>query len=276
MNIYNLRKQDRLSFDHVREETPDLSQARMHAHTDIEIYFLIAGSVEYHIENSVYTPKPGDVMIMRPGEMHTSKPDCSQPYERINLRFPPELLKESLNARLLIPFFDRPLGKFNHYAAEDLPSDFIRHCFDRMFAESPSAGHTRTISYLLPVLQEIYDNWQAKDPVQKKTEDLIPAQIVSYINKNLTELQSPQQLSDAFFMSQSQIYRIFRNYTGRSVWDYVRTRRLFTARELLQTGVSPHKAASDSGYRDYSTFYRAYKKLFGHSPLDDQKKKNDT
>ena len=34
-------KQDRLRFDHVREENPDQSAVHMHVHTDIEIYMLI-------------------------------------------------------------------------------------------------------------------------------------------------------------------------------------------------------------------------------------------
>ena len=41
MDILDLRKQDRLRFDHVREENPDQSAVHMHVHTDIEIYMLI-------------------------------------------------------------------------------------------------------------------------------------------------------------------------------------------------------------------------------------------
>ena len=276
MDIFDLRKQDRLRFDHVREERPDQSAVHMHVHTDIEIYLLIEGNLEYHIENSIYKPLPGDVLIMRPGELHTSRPERSSPYERINLRFPPELLKENLNSRLLSPFFDRPLGELNHYSADTLPSGFIRDCFERMFSSDKKQDSMRSITYLLPILQEIYDVWQTKPHPQKKAEDILPAQIVSYINKNLTELRSPQQICEAFFMSQSQLYRIFRNYTGMSVWDYVRTRRMFTARELLQSGTSPHAAAAASGYHDYSTFYRAYMKQFGYGPQKDWQKADPT
>ena len=241
----------------------------LHVHTGIEIYYLIEGSVEYHIENSIYKPKPGDILVMRPGEIHSSKPDCSQPYDRINLRFTPDLLKETLNARLLSPILDRPLGSANLYTAEELPVSFIRSCFDRMLSDSSADGVRRSVAYLLPILQEIYEVWLTKEHVASNESTSVPAQIISYINQNLANLQSPQQISDAFFMSPSQIYRIFRSYTGTSVWEYVRTKRLFTARELLQTGSNPHAAAEASGYQDYSTFYRAYRKHFGNNPQDD-------
>lgn len=75
-------------------------------------------------------------------------------------------------------------------------------------------------------------------------------------------------------MSRSQIYRVFREYTGTSVWDYVRSKRLFAVRELMQNGVRPAKAASEYGFQNYSSFYRAYKKQFDCSPQDDYKPRN--
>ena len=38
------------------------------------------------------------------------------------------------------------------------------------------------------------------------------------------------------------------------------------ARELLRQGQKPTDICSACGYRDYTTFYRAYTSYFGHSP----------
>lgn len=40
-------------------------------------------------------------MIMRSGEVHACYIESDEVYERFNLRFSPELLKENLNSRLL-------------------------------------------------------------------------------------------------------------------------------------------------------------------------------
>lgn len=269
MNKLKVYRHEYLEYDYTREEIPEQSQFFMHIHTEMEVYYLIEGRVEYHVENSVYLPQPGDVMIMRSGEAHTSLADRSGPYERFNLRFAPELLAGTPHSKLLLPFLERPLGVFNHYKAGQIPSEYIRACFGRMFAKEIPRSQERSIHYLLPILQELYDVWVTRENKPEDPPASMPAQIISYINHHLLQLQSPQQISDTFYLSQSQLYRIFREYTGTSIWDYVRTKRLFAARDRLFSGTAPHEAAAICGFSEYSTFFRAYKKQFGHSPKED-------
>lgn len=271
MDIIDLRKHKQLSYDYCREEVPDRRGFFMHLHTQMEVYYLVEGNVEYHVENHVYLPKAGDVMIMRAGELHTSQIEAEHEgkYERYNLRFSPELLKESLNSRLLMPFINRPNGVCNLYPADEISSDFIRSCFQRMFDIKNDDGGVRATSYLIPILQEIYDAWCRREKAEENPHDSLASEIISYINQHLSTLRSPQELTEVFYLSQSQIYRAFREYTGTSVWNYVRTKRLITARERMQNGEHPIKAASNCGFSDYSTFYRAYKRQFGCAPQED-------
>lgn len=271
MDFIDLRKHEHLSYDYSRNEKPDRPGFYMHMHDQMEVYYLVEGNIEYHIENHLYFPKAGDIMIMRPGELHTSQVEVEHggAYERFNIRFSPELLKESLNSRLLLPFLNRPAGVFNLYSSKEIPSDYIHSCFRRMFTQQSDNNGVRTISYLIPVLQEIYDVWITREKSEQKSHTSLPSAIISYINQHLSTLRSPQELSEVFYLSQSQIHRVFHEYTGTSVWSYVRTKRLITARELMQNGETPAKAAIACGFADYSTFYRAYKRQFGCSPQKD-------
>jgi AraC-like DNA-binding protein len=131
----------------------------------------------------------------------------------------------------------------------------------------------QALSYFLPVLQAIHDIWRKGncEAAQEEPQSL-GAQLVAYINRHLFELKGLNQLEDAFYMSASQINRIFRSFTGSSVWHYVKIKRLFAARELIKNGMTPHKAASACSYQDYSTFFRAYKNQFGNCPQEDLNK----
>lgn len=271
MDILDLREHGLLSYDYTREENPQREKVFLHLHTQMELYYLLEGNVEYLVENQVYYPKAGDVILLRPGELHSSKvsPHHTGAYVRYNLRFHPSLLTQSLNSRLLAPFLDRPGGVFNLYTAQELPSDFILSCFQRMFAPENRDSEARALAYLIPILQEIYDVWLTRDTPREMPQDSLPAQIVAYIHKNLATLRSPQELSEVFYLSQSQLYRAFREYTGTSLWNYVRTKRLITARERMQSGESPAQAAAETGFADYSTFFRAYKRQFGCNPQED-------
>ena len=134
-----------------------------------------------------------------------------------------------------------------------------------------AAPSLRAMSYLIPILQELYDVWVTREISKENSHDSLASEIISYINQNLSTLRSPGELTDKFYLSQSQIYRAFREYTGTSVWNYVRTKRLITARERMQNGEHPSAAAAGCGFEDYSTFYRAYKRQFGRTPLQDFK-----
>jgi AraC-like DNA-binding protein/mannose-6-phosphate isomerase-like protein (cupin superfamily) len=250
-------------------QTSDLQNFSMHTHENHELYYFLSGRGVYRIESSEYPMRPGDILIMSMAESHSLIPKGDAPYERISVHFSPELLTETLNSRLLAPFTERSLGTGNRYAAAELPGAFIRSCLERLFACGAADGESGVLAYLVPLLQELHTVWQKRSPAPEEEAQQLGTRLVAYINRHLTELDSLQQLEQAFFLSPSQINRVFRRYTGTSVWEYVQLKRLLAARQLLYTGVLPNRAAAACGYREYSTFYRAYKKHFGHTPQQD-------
>lgn len=269
MDIINQVTSGLLACTHTLEPNPDLKPHVMHVHTHLELLFFLGGKAEWRVEGSMYPLEPGDILIMRAAEAHTLVLDPNIPYERICVHFEASSLSGDLNQHLLAPFIDRPLGQFNRYNAGQLPEAYIRQCFDRLFSRK-NGDKKRIISFLIPILQEIYDIWK-DNCLQGLPEPQVslPVQLIAYVNQNLFDISSLKQLEEHFYMHQSQINRIFRSYTNSSVWQYIQTKRLFSAREQIRNGDLPSIAAAECGYQDYSTFYRAYKKQFGHSPHAD-------
>ncbi|MDE6579793.1 MAG: AraC family transcriptional regulator, partial [Ruminiclostridium sp.] len=93
--------------------------------------------------------------------------------------------------------------------------------------------------------------------------------LVAYVNDHLFEELSVSLLAERFFLSTSQIGRIFRRATGAAPWEYITIKRLTAAREKIRRGESAGSAAESTGFGDYSSFYRAYVKCFGCPPKDD-------
>ena len=60
--------------------------------------------------------------------------------------------------------------------------------------------------------------------------------------------------------------RRFKEETGYTIHNYVVTKRLMLARDRISAGVPVGEACYACGFRDYSAFARAYKKLFSASP----------
>ncbi len=90
--------------------------------------------------------------------------------------------------------------------------------------------------------------------------------VITYINENYTNLISLDKLAEELFISKCHLCRTFKERTGFTVYNYITSKRLIKANELIREGVNLGTAATLSGFNDYSSFYRAYMKNYGHSP----------
>ena len=83
---------------------------------------------------------------------------------------------------------------------------------------------------------------------------------------HLTEEVRIDQLAERFYISKFHMMRRFREETGTTVHTYLSDRRLMLARDLIAQGMAATDACFRSGFRSYSSFSRAYGKLFGTTP----------
>ncbi len=90
--------------------------------------------------------------------------------------------------------------------------------------------------------------------------------ILRYLEANLAEDISIDDLAAQFFISKYHMMRRFREETGTSIHNYLSDKRLLAARDLIQSGLSATDACFRCGFRSYSAFSRAYGKLFGATP----------
>lgn len=250
---------------HSRTYNPEQKTFPMHIHNDThEILYFVSGSVDYYVEGRRYPLKHGDLMLMRKGEAHYPLLNSNAVYERAVLNFDiPALGEMDPENRLTAPFFDRPLGKFNHYPAALFPDNHWLFYLEKMQeCEMP----TQRLCYLLPLLEEISRNFGIlKNADTLAVEDRC-SRIVKYINHHLLEDLSLSFLAEHFYLSKTHLNRVFRQSTGTTVWNYITVKRLFLARELINAGEPPTKVCLSCGFRDYNTFYRAYRQHFGVSP----------
>ena len=75
-------------------------------------------------------------------------------------------------------------------------------------------------------------------------------------------------LAGTFYMSKNHLTSIFKRATGTTVARYILYKRMAVVRGELSAGIPAAEAASNAGFGDYSSFFRAYKKMFGCAPTD--------
>ena len=90
--------------------------------------------------------------------------------------------------------------------------------------------------------------------------------ILNDINKNFAEIPSINYLTDKYFISHSQLCRLFKQYLHTTPKLYLETKRLANAKIMLKNGKTVIEACIESGFPDYSNFIRLFKTSFGMTP----------
>ena len=253
-----------ISMSYSRDEKPVPSNFRMHTHESYELYYFVGGSGIYRVEGTPYPLEHGDILIMRPAEAHYIDITDIKPYTRLSLNFKAELLSGiDPNGRLLEPFNNRRIGTYNRYRAEDFMSDAYSIFLKNIITDSPDR-RVQTITNLLPLLNEIFAAFSSV--TEAEVNKSLDSRIISYVNRHLAEDITLDDICDRYYISKTHLCRIFKKATASTVGEYITVKRLVNARQLILTGTPPTKAYLQCGFKDYSAFYRAYKKKYGVPP----------
>ncbi len=241
-------------------EKPTRDKFLLHTHDDYEILCFLSGNADYSVEGNRYRLTPGDIMIMRKNESHHLILKSDVPYERIVINF--EFVGVTGFEDLLAPFNNRASGERNLYRPSLIKDSNLIFCLKKL---TSTRNKTSQICWLLPFLDELNNVFESgkvyEEPIKDKATD-----VINYINAHLTEDISLALISQEFFISQNHLNRLFKESTGTTLWDYVTLKRLILAKDKLALGEKPTEVYRDSGFNDYATFFRAYKKHFGDSP----------
>jgi hypothetical protein len=118
---------------HERTPTPSMEERMMHSHDTYEVYYLLSGDADFLVEATRYHLHPGDLLLMRKGEVHMFRLRSAAPYERMHVNFDVAPLLSHLGlAGLLDPFQNRPLGTLNHYPAANFSSYAFKQDLERL------------------------------------------------------------------------------------------------------------------------------------------------
>ena len=244
-----------------------------HYHDFSKIIIFIRGRVTYRIEGRAYELDPYDIVLVGPGEIHKPDIDPSIPYERIIVYLSPGFLDAYKSGQYdLSDCFQK--ARREHSAVLRIhsmeKSGLYRTILDLEYACSHD-GYAKDLYCQVVFLEFMIKLNRAvltgrADYLAPQLKDQRITAIVDYIASHLTEELTVDSIAEAVYLSRYHLMHLFKQATGCTIGSYITEKRLILARDLLQKGVPLMNACFDCGFRNYSTFSRAYKKHFGLPP----------
>ena len=246
-----------------------------HYHDFDKITIFIRGKVNYMIEGRSYDLKPYDIVLVKQGDIHRLTVDNSCPYERIIVYISPNFMNayKTDSYDLSYCFQKAEEEHSNVLRIPSLKNSSLFQSITRLEKSFSDDGYASDLYRQVLFLEfMIHLNRAARknrlefidtDNCNTKILD-----ILQYINENLNHDLNIDILSDHFYISKYYMMRLFKQETGYTLGHYISQKRLLLAKELILTGVSGTQACFDCGFKDYSTFSRAYKKFFHESPRE--------
>ena len=265
--IGKIKKEDFRIEEAVENSTSNMNFF-LHNHDSYEILLFLEGDSKFIIEGKEYFLESGDIIIVRKQEMHRMYHNSNAKYHRIVLMIKPDFFINHNCPNYEAQFLNSKIGIANR-----IKSDYVHSCglydtFMRLkkysgnYAQAEEPVINALVMMILYLINQV-GHFSSSDAHDSHVE-----QVISYINNHYTEDIDLETLAGNFFISPNYLCRIFRKTTGLTVLDYIRRKRLSKVRELRANGKSISEAAMLSGFSDYSSFYRTYKKMMGCSPKE--------
>jgi len=244
-----------------------------HYHDFHKIVILINGHVQYFVEGKSYDLKPYDIVLVNRHDMHRVLVRDDVPYERIIVYISPSFIDAYKTSEYNLGYcFEKAKEKHsNVLRVQSLEKSMLFKTTTRLehsFNDSDYAGELyRQILFLEFMIQ--LNRAAIKNHLDYLDTELYNPKIthlLQYINDHLTQPLNIDDLAKTSYLSKYYMMRLFKEETGCTIGQYINRKRLQLAKDLLLTGESITEACFQSGFQDYSTFSRAYKKEFGESP----------
>ena len=245
-----------------------------HFHDFDKIVLLLAGRVDYTVENVTYSLRPWDVLLVKHHTIHKAVIDRAVPYDRVIVYLDRRFFERSAPGVGLMDCFDWADQSGQYLLTPD--EEQKKALAEAMTSYEALIGDRQLgaqmlrdscISRLLVHVNRLSVSASLPRGADTASDPKI-AQVLSYINGHYQEEIRLEDLAARFFVSKYYLSHLFRRSVGTSVYHYILLKRLQHARQMLAEGSSPGDACQSCGFQDYANFYRSFRQVYGISPQE--------
>ncbi len=242
-----------------------------HLHKEIELIYVINGSVNVFVSDNKSHLKEGDIILINSNTVHFIQTMDKSMISNIYISY--EMISKMMGEEGIV-FWCNSVGS-NETEYETL-CDLIRQIIllelnkssERIF--ELHARYFQLIDYLVQNFKISTSRWLENASITNERYKI--REVLEYIDNNYQHDISLNMLADKLYLSASSVSRIFKRETGIKFPDYVNQIRLQHAvGELLYTNKTITEIAVDNGFSSPSAFNRIFRDKYSTTPTQYKK-----
>ena len=245
-----------------------------HWHTAMEIIFTLENTYTIEVHQQTYVMEPGDIAIIPSGTVHSiSSPENGC---RFVFMFEPNLFSQLPGFNYVLSLIPQPVlinydtnpqlyraetallwELVEHYWGNGLTKDL--NIFSTMIRFFSTFGE-HTANVIPPTINN-----------SSKAGSLVSrlSMVLDYLDTHYSENITLEEAANIACFSKFYFTRLFKQYTNQTFYDYLSTKRIKAAEQMLIIPNLPITEISlKAGFSSLSSFNRTFKRLKGCSPSE--------
>lgn len=256
----------------------DFTAVPLHWHSELELIVIKKGRGIVSADLLKCSVISGDIVLIRPGQLHSIEQEGSYSMEYENIILKPDLLisgHSDLCARnFIIPFMNGSIP-CNSYLTPDLTyykdaAECIRQ-IDLLCGTRPAGYQLAVKGFLFQFFFVLISNQneakkETASTAQMKSLEKMKT-VLKYVEEHYSEHITIDNMASLTYYSKSHFMKFFKAHMGTGFIEYLNDYRLTMAERLLRSTDAPViEIAQQSGFENLSYFNRIFKRKYARSP----------
>ncbi len=234
-----------------------------HFHDDTYTFSYMVDGGKYWAENNLDSlVKPGDIVTINPGQIHTGRPINNLTATYKNISISKSLLDDLTNDLLL----NNEIEFKNVICGNPKNVTLYLNLFRTFFTDSnPNLKEEALLDFLYNIIKHNANNIINNKDIENIDDKRIKL-LLDFMKTDLAGKKSLENYSELIGISKFHLLRSFKKYTGLTPHNFRTIYKLEKARNDLLNGVTICDVAQNTGFTDQSHFSKKFKDYYGITP----------
>ncbi len=253
-----------------------LGYTRLHWHRELQFCLVTAGKIRFFVKDAQFLLQEGEGIFINSGLLHMARPVGNPDSSYICLDIGPRLLSgfpgSVMEQRYVLPLqTDAGFSSLTFRPESAWERELLQKIQEihALREEEREGWQLEVMSRLYRLLSLLLQHRPAEEKPRRSSQANASVQkILAHIAAHYAEALTLSEIAAVTAYTESECCRIFRRYTGESIFSYLRGYRLEQSIGLLTgTEQSVSEIAYACGFRSTSYYIEAFRKQLGMTPL---------